>query len=428
LAPVSAPEEISFARTASYEADPADVRRVLLLYSGGLDTSVMLKWIQDSYDAEVVCLTVNLGQPGEDYEVIRDKALRLGALECHVVDAREEFARDYLKPAIRANALYGGYPLFTALGRPLIAKLAVEHARASGCDTIAHGCTGKGNDQVRIEATVATLAPELKVIAPVRSWQMGREEEIAYAREHGIPIKSHSAEGTESAPPYSIDDNLWGRSSEGRWIEDLDHAPDDDVFQLVTRPEDAPDEAEVVTLEFAQGVPVALNGARMGLVDLLERVAEIGARHGVGIVDHIEDRIVGLKVRDIYEVPAAAIVLPAHQELERLVCTIHQNQFKPQLDRQWAYLVYAGLWWEPLRADLDAYMERVNERVSGTIGVKLYKGHARVVTRSSADAIYDASLASFAQSGGLFSQAASPGFIELWSLQSRMAWRLHEQE
>jgi argininosuccinate synthase len=424
---VGAPDPISFARTASYEADPAAVSRVLLLYSGGLDTSVMLKWIQDSYEAEVVCLTVNLGQPGEDYEVIKGKALKLGALECHVVDARAEFARDYLTPAIRANALYGGYPLFTALGRPLIAKLAVEYARTSGCDTIAHGCTGKGNDQVRIEATIATLAPELKVIAPVRSWQMGREEEIAYAREHGIPIKSHPTEGTESAPPYSIDDNLWGRSSEGRWIEDLEHAPEDDVFQLVTRPEDAPEQAELVEVEFAQGVPVALNGARMGLVDLLEAVAEIGARHGVGIIDHIEDRIVGLKVRDIYEVPAAAIVLPAHQELERLVCTIHQNQFKPQLDRQWAYLVYAGLWWEPLRADLDAYMQRVNERVSGTIGLKLYKGHARVVTRSSPNAVYDASLASFAQSGGLFSQAASPGFIELWSLQSRMAWRLRNE-
>ncbi len=428
MAPVSAPDPISFARTASYEADPAAVSRVLLLYSGGLDTSVMLKWIQDSYEAEVVCLTVNLGQPGEDYEVIKGKALELGAVECHVVDAREEFARDYIAPAIKANALYGAYPLFTALGRPLIAKLAVEYARSSGCDTIAHGCTGKGNDQVRIEATVATLAPELKVIAPVRSWQMGREEEIAYAREHGIPIKSHPTEGTESAPPYSIDDNLWGRSSVGRWIEDLDHAPDDDVFQLVTRPEDAPDEAEVVELEFAEGVPVALNGTPLGLVELLEQVAAIGARHGVGIVDHIEDRIVGLKVRDIYEVPAAAIVLPAHQEIERLVCTIHENQFKPQLDRQWAYLVYAGLWWEPLRADLDAYMERVNERVSGMVALKLFKGHARVVTRSSPNAIYDASLASFAQSGGLFSQAASPGFIELWSLQSRMAWRLHERE
>jgi argininosuccinate synthase len=410
-------------RTASYEADPGEVRRVLLLYSGGLDTSVMLKWIQDSYDAEVVCLTVNLGQPGEDYAVIEDKAKRLGALECHVVDARQEFTGDYVLPAIKANALYGGgYPLFTALGRPLIAKLAVEHARRSGCDTIAHGCTGKGNDQVRIEATVATLAPELKTIAPVRSWQMGREEEIAYAREHGIPVKG----GTEVAP-YSIDDNLWGRSSEGRWIEDLDHAPEDDVFQLVTRPEEAPDEAEIVTVEFEAGAPVAFNGERLAPVELIERVAEVGCRHGVGIVDHIEDRIVGLKVRDIYEVPAAAILLPAHQELEKLVGTIHQNQFKPELDRKWAYLVYAGLWWEALRTDLDAYMDAVNAQVTGTIGLKLFKGNVRVVTRSSPNAVYDADLASFAQSGGLFSQTASPGFIELWSLQSRMAYRIRQR-
>jgi len=421
---VSDEHKIPDLRTASYEADPGQVHRVLLLYSGGLDTSVMLKWIQDSYGAEVVCLTVNLGQPGEDYGVIEGKALMLGALECHVVDAREEFAREYLTPAIRANAVYGdGYPLFTALGRPLIAKLAVEHARASGCDTIAHGCTGKGNDQVRIEATIATLAPELKVIAPVRSWQMGREEEIAYAREHGVPGKG----GTEAAP-YSIDDNLWGRSSEGKWIEDLAHAPDDDVFQLVTRPELAPDVPETVTLSFEAGVPVALNGTPMGLVELIEAAAEVAARHGVGIIDHIEDRIVGLKVRDIYEAPAAAIILPAHKELERLVCTIHQNQFKGDLDRQWGYLVYAGLWWEPLREDLDAYMERVNERVSGTIGLKLYKGHARVVTRSSPNAVYDAALASFSESGGLFSQTASPGFIELFSLQSRMAWRLHNED
>jgi argininosuccinate synthase len=407
-------------RTASYEADPEQVGRVLLLYSGGLDTSVMLKWIQDRYDAEVVCLTVNLGQPGEDYEVIRAKALQLGALECHVVDAREEFAREYLLPAIKANALYGGgYPLFTALGRPLIAKLAVQYARTNGCDTIAHGCTGKGNDQVRIEATVATLAPELRTIAPVRSWQMGREEEIAYAREHGIPVKG----GTETAP-YSIDDNLWGRSSEGRWIEDLAHAPEDDVFQLVTRPEEAPDRAQTVEVEFERGVPVALDGERMEPVALIERAAAIAARHGVGIIDHIEDRIVGLKVRDIYEAPAAAILLAAHQELERLVCTIHQNQFKPQLDHQWAYLVYAGLWWEPLRCDLDAYMDSVNEQVTGTIGLKLYRGGVRVLTRSSPNAVYDASLASFSESGGLFSQTASPGFIELFSLQSRMAWRL----
>jgi argininosuccinate synthase len=418
------PSPISATPTASYEADPASVRRVLLLYSGGLDTSVMLKWIQDEYGAEVVCLTVNLGQPGEDYEVIEGKALRLGALECRVVDAREEFARDFVVPAIKANALYGGgYPLFTALGRPLIAKLAVAAARETGCDTIAHGCTGKGNDQVRIEATVATLAPELKVIAPVRGWQMGREEEIEYAREHGIPVKG----GTEVAP-YSIDDNLWGRSSEGRWIEDLGHAPEDDVFQLVTRPEEAPDEAEEVSVTFERGVPVALNGERLELVELFERAADLGARHGVGIVDHIEDRIVGLKVRDIYEVPAAAIVLSAHQELEKLVSTIHQNQFKPGLDRQWAYLVYAGLWWEPLRGDLDAYMDRANEQVTGTIALKLFKGSARVVRRESPNAVYDQALASFGESGGLFSQQASPGFIELWSLQSRLAWRLRHRD
>src|SRR5215212_5865961 len=276
-------------KTASYEADPDEVGRVLLLYSGGLDTSVMLKWIQDEYEAEVVALTVNLGQPDED------------------------FARDYVLPAIKANGLYGGgYPLFTALGRPLIAKLAVEAAQKHGCDTIAHGCTGKGNDQVRIEATVVTLAPEMKIIAPVRGWQMGREEEIAYAREHGIPVKG----GTE-APPYSIDDNIWGRSSEGGPIEDLSEPPRDDVFNLVTRPQDAPDEPQDVTIGFQRGVPVSIDGSALALVDLLERAGEIGARHGVGIVDHIEDRIVGLKVRDLYEVPAAAIVLTAHKELEK---------------------------------------------------------------------------------------------------------------
>jgi argininosuccinate synthase len=417
---VSLDESSSQPRTATFEADPADVRRVLLLYSGGLDTSVMVKWIQDRYGAEVVCLTVNLGQPGEDYAVLEDKARRLGAVECHVVDARERFAQDFLLPAIKANAIYGeGYPLFTALGRPLIAELAVEQAHRSGCDTIAHGCTGKGNDQVRIEATIATLAPELKTIAPVRSWQMGREDQIEYARQQGIPVKG----GTEVAP-YSIDDNLWGRSSEGRWIEDLAHAPEDDVFQLVTPPEQAPDEAEIVTVGFEAGVPVALNGERLGLVELIERAAEIGARHGIGIVDHIEDRIVGLKVRDIYEAPAAEILLTAHAELERLVGTIHQNQFKPELERKWGYLVYAGLWWEPLRSDIDAYMDAVNAQASGEIGLKLYKGSTRVVTRSSPNAVYDGALASFAESGGLFSQSASPGFIELWSLQSRMAHRI----
>jgi argininosuccinate synthase len=304
----------------------------------------------------------------------------------------------------------------------LIAKHAVAKAREAGCDTIAHGCTGKGNDQVRIEATVATLAPELKVIAPVREWRMGREEEIAYAREHGIPVKG----GTEAAP-YSIDDNLWGRSSEGRWIEDLGHAPEDDVFTLVTRPEDAPDEPQTVTVEFERGRPVAIDGERLGLVELLERAAEIGARHGVGIVDHIEDRVVGLKVRDLYEVPAAAIMLTAHRELEKLVSTIHQNNFKRTLEDKWAFLCYAGLWHEPLRVDLDAFMESANLPVTGAVTLKLYKGSVTPVARSSPFALYDRSLASFGESGGEFSQAASPGFIELFTLQSRMAHRLRSR-
>jgi argininosuccinate synthase len=407
-------------RTASYEADPRRVGRVLLLYSGGLDTSVMLRWIQDVYEAEIVTLTVNLGQPGEDWDVVVGKARDLGALDAIVVDAREEFARDYVLPAIKANALYGGgYPLFTALGRPLIAKLAVEQARRTGCDTVAHGCTGKGNDQVRIEGTLATLDPELGVLAPVREWRMGREEEIAYARDHGIPVKG----GTES-PPYSIDDNLWGRSTEGGPIEDLGSPPRADAFTLVARPEDAPDEPELVKVGFESGCPVSLDGESLGLVELIERAAELGQRHGVGLVDHIEDRVVGLKVRDLYEVPAAAIVLPAHRELEKLVSTIHQNNFKRALEDKWAYLCYAGLWHEPLRLDLDAYMESANELVTGEVTMRLYKGAAIPVARSSPHALYDRSLASFGESGGEFSQAASPGFIELFTLQSRMAHQI----
>jgi argininosuccinate synthase len=234
--------------------------------------------------------------------------------------------------------------------------------------------------------------------------------------------------GGSEAVPYSIDDNIWGRSSEGGNIEDISLAPDDDVFQFVTRPELAPDEPELVTVEFERGRPVALNGERLGLVDLLQRAGDIGCRHGVGIVDHIEDRIVGLKVRDIYEVPAAAIILTAHKELEKLVGTIHQNQFKPQMDQQWAFLVYAGLWQEPLRTDLDAYMEAVNAQVTGSITLKLYKGSVRAVARQSPNALYDPALAGFGESGGLFSQQASPGFIELWSLQTRMAYNVRKRE
>jgi argininosuccinate synthase len=411
-------------RIASYEADPDQVARVLLLYSGGLDTSVMVRWVQERYEAEVVTLTVDLGQPGEDWDVVTGKARELGATETLLVDAKQEFAREYVLRAVKANALYGGgYPLFTALGRPLIAKLAVEAAREHSCDTIAHGCTGKGNDQVRIEATIATLDPELKVIAPVRQWRMGREEEVAYARRHGIPVK-----GDSEAPPYSIDDNLWGRSSEGGEIEDLLEAPREEVFQLVTPPERAPDEAQQVRVGFERGCPVALDGERLELVELLERAAELGRRHGVGIVDHLEDRVVGLKVRDVYEVPAAAIVLAAHRELEKLVCTIHQNNFKGALEGHWAYLCYAGLWHEPLRSDLDAYMDSVNEFVTGEVTLKLYRGSVTPVARSSPFALYDRALASFGESGGEFAQAASPGFIELFTLQSRLAHRVRNRE
>ena len=412
-------------RVASYQADPELVSRVLLLYSAGLDTSVMLHWIQERYGAEIVTLTVDLGQPGEDWDVVVGKARDLGAVEVIRADAREEFARDYVLPAIKANALYGGgYPLFTALARPLIAGLAVEHARATGCDTIAHGCTGKGNDQVRIDGTIAALDPDLRVLAPVREWRMGREQEIAYAREHRIPIKG----ANESAAPYSVDDNLWGRSSEGRSIEDLSEPTPDDALNLVTRPEDAPDEPELVRVGFEAGRPVSLDGEPLGLVELIERAAELGARHGAGIVDHIEDRIVGLKVRDVYEVPAAAILLPAHAELEKLVSTIHQNNFKRVLEDKWAYLCYAGLWLEPLRYDLDAYMESANEHVTGEVTVKLYKGRATVVARNSPYALYDQALAGFGESGGEFSQDASPGFIELFTLQSRMAHRIRNRE
>jgi argininosuccinate synthase len=298
----------------------------------------------------------------------------------------------------------------------------VATAPSHGCDTVAHGCTGKGNDQVRIEATIATLDSKLRILAPVREWQMGREEEIAYAREKGIPVKG----GTEVSP-YSIDDNLWGRSSEGRTIEDLEAAAPDDVLQLVSRPENAPNEPQTVTVGFERGRPVSLDGDALGLVELLERLAEIGERHGVGIVDQVEDRVVGLKVRDIYEVPAAAIVLAAHRELEKLVCTIHQNNFKGALESQWAYLCYSGLWLEPLRRDLDAYMDAVNEFVTGEVGLRLYRGTVTPVRRSSPYALYDRSLASFGESEGEFSQHASPGFIELFTLQSRLAHRIRKE-
>jgi argininosuccinate synthase len=335
-----------------------------------------------------------------------------------VVDAKEEFVRDYVGPAIRANARYQGtYPLFTALGRPLLAKLAVEAARAHDADTIAHGCTGKGNDQVRIEATVMTLAPELKVIAPVREWQMGRDEEIAYAKEHGIPVSS-SVER-----PYSLDDNLWGRSSEGGVIEDPSNIVPDDVFQLVTPPHAAPDTHEDVVVSFREGLPTALDGREMGLVELIAEAAALAAKNGVGIMDNVEDRVVGLKVRDIYEVPAAELILRAHAELEKLVFTGRQSAFKRSVDLMWAQICYEGLWYEPLMADLGAYVASASALVEGDVTVRLYKGNATVVARSSPNELYDKNMATF-DANPTFSQNASPGFIELFSLQSRMAHQI----
>ena len=364
----------------------------------------MLKWIQDEYEAEVVALTVNLGQPGEDYEVVKGKALQLGALDCHVVDAREEFAREFVLPAIKANADYGdGYPLFTALGRPLIAKLAVEYARKTGCDTIAHGCTGKGNDQVRIEGTVATLAPELKVIAPVRSWQMGRDEEIAYARKHGIPVKG----GTESAP-YSIDDNLWGRSSEGKWIEDLAHAPDDDVFQLVTRPELAPDEAQTVDVDVRGGRArrARRRAAGAGRADRArggdrepprrrDRRPHRGPHRRPEGARHLR----GAGRRDPAQGPPRARAADRHDPPEPVQAGPGPEVGLPRLRRP---LVGAAA---GRPRGLHGPRQR---RVTGTIGMRLYKGSVRVVTRASPNAVYDAQLATFAESGGLFSQNASP--------------------
>ena len=412
-------------RVASYLAGRDEVSRVLLLYSGGLDTSVMLKWIQDEYEAEVVALTVNLGQPGEDYEVVKDKALRLGALDCHVVDAREEFAREYVLPAIKANADYGdGYPLFTALGRPLIAKLAVEYARKSGCDTIAHGCTGKGNDQVRIEGTVATLAPELKVIAPVRSWAMGRDEEIAYARKHGIPVKG----GTESAP-YSIDDNLWGRSSEGKWIEDLSHAPDDDVFQLVTRPEVAPDQAEVVTVEFEAGVPVALNGERLG-ARRADRAGPPSSACATASASSTTSRTGSSASRC-----ATSTRCRPRRSCSRRTRSSSGSAARSTRTSSSRASTSSGPT-SSTRASGGSRCGRTSRPTSSTStgGSPARSGSscsraARAWSRARApNAVYDAQLATFAESGGLFSQQASPGFIEIWSLQSRMARRVRGEE
>ncbi|VVC04853.1 Argininosuccinate synthase [Candidatus Burarchaeum australiense] len=389
-------------------------KKVVLLYSGGLDTSVLLKWIQENYGAKLITLTADLGQPGLELEQIRKKALALGAEKAHVADVKKEFACDYVAKAIKANALYQDtYPLSTALGRPLIAKLAVELAEKEGADAIAHGCTGKGNDQVRLEVGIACLNPELKVLAPVREWGLSREEEIAYAKKHGIPIPAENK-------TYSTDENLWGKSTEGGIMEHPEEIAPEDAYSLVSLPEKAPPQPEFILLEFEKGVPTALNGEKLPLHELILALNVLAAKHGVGVCEHMEDRIVGLKTREFYECSAAECIIKAHKALEKYVHTIHENTFKQVLEDKWAYMAYAGLWYDPLMASLNAFMEESNKNVSGKVKLKLYKGSCHVAALSSPHALYDLNLATYGK-GSLFDQSAAKGFIELWGLQSKLA-------
>ncbi|RLG20164.1 argininosuccinate synthase [Candidatus Micrarchaeota archaeon] len=389
-------------------------KKVVLLYSGGLDTSVLLKMIQEKYGAKLITLTVDLGQSDLDLNAAKEKALKLGAEKAFVIDAKKEFAYDYIAKAIKANALYGGvYPLSTALGRPLIAKLAVQLAEQEGADAIAHGCTGKGNDQVRVEVGIACLNSKLKVLAPIRNWNLSRDEEIDYAKAHSIPIPNENK-------TYSTDENLWGKSTECGILEKPEQEAPADAFRLVTLPEKAPDKAEFVELEFEKGLPIKLNSEKLELHALIAKLNSIAAAHGVGIMEHMEDRIVGLKTREVYECPAAECIIKAHKELEKYVSTIHENQFKPILESKWSYLVYAGLWHDPLVNALNAYMDEANKKVKGKVKLKLYKGSCKVVSLSSPNALYDLNLATY-DKASLFDQKASEGFIQLWGLQSKLA-------
>jgi len=390
------------------------MEKVVLAYSGGLDTSICVKWLQEKYGCEVITVTLDVGQ-GKDFDVISEKAKNLGVLKHYSIDAKEEFARGYVFPASKANALYQGkYPVSSALSRPLIASKMVEIARKEGATAAAHGCTGKGNDQVRFDVTIKALAPDLKIIAPVREWNMTRDKEIEYAQSHGIPVS------TSPGSPYSIDQNLWGRSIECGILEHPDQEPPEEVFEWTAPIEKTPDEPEYLTLEFADGVPVGVNGEKIGPVHLIQKLNKIGGSHGVGRVDHMEDRLIGIKSREVYECPAATVILEAHRDLEKTVLTRHENMFKQQVDVQWAFLAYAGLWMDPLREDLEGFINRTQERVSGEVKLKLHKGGVRVVGRSSPFSLYDLNLATY-DIGTTFDQRASKGFIELWGLPTVLA-------
>ena len=395
-------------------------RTVVLAFSGGLDTSVCVKWLQEKYDAEVVTVTLDLGQR-EEMARIEKQARTIGAKNHYTIDSKEEFLRDYVWPGVKANALYEGtYPLSTALGRPLIGKKLVEVAEKEGADAVAHGCTGKGNDQVRMDVSVRAMNPSLEVIAPVREWNMSRDEEMIYAQKRGIPIKP-------SKSIYSVDQNIWGRSIESGPMENPNNEPPNDAFEWTVAPEDAPDEPGYLDITFQEGVPTRVNGRSMDPLKLVSYVNQFAGSHGVGRMDHIEDRLVGIKSREVYECPAASVIIEAHKDLEKLVLTRHELAFKAQVEREWAWLVYTGLWLEPLRLDLDRFISATQHRVTGNVRMKLYKGSARVVGRSSDYSIYDVGLATYGR-GSKFDQKNAVGFIELWGLQSRVAANLNPLE
>jgi len=410
---------ISFPETKTIKLGNTMKDTVILAYSGGLDTSVLIKWLQEEHDVDVITFTMELGQQ-TDLKKVGKKALSLGAKNHYSVDGTEEFVINHVFPAIKANAMYEGkYPMATALGRPLIAKKLVEIAEKEGAVAVAHGCTGKGNDQVRFDVTVKALAPKLKVMAPVREWGLSRKAEIKYAKEKGIAIPHLS-------DPYSIDQNMWGRSIECGHLENPEQEPLEEIYTLTVSPEEAPDTPEYVTITFEGGCPVSLNGTEMKPVALIEKLNEIAGKHGVGRVDHIEDRLVGIKSREIYESPAAEVLIEAHKDLEKLVLTRHELEFKKQIDEKWTQLVYTGLWIDPLREALDAFIDKTQERVCGEVKMKLYKGRCWAAGRSSPMSLYDKNLATYEVETD-FNQASAEGFIELWGLPTKVANILKEK-
>ncbi|MGB9720153.1 MAG: argininosuccinate synthase [bacterium] len=395
------------------------MNKVLLAYSGGLDTTVAIKMIEENYHTRVATLTIDVGQ-NEDIQGIRDKALTIGAVQAFIYDAREEFVQDYILPALKANALYeGAYPLATALARPLIVKHMVKIAEKIGAIYIAHGCTGKGNDQVRFECGVAALNPGLKTIAPMREFNLKRDYEIEYAKKNNIPIE-------EKKSVYSIDENLWGRSIECGPIEDETKEPPEDAFLWTVSPQNAPDNPEYIEIEFKQGIPVAVNGEAMSALRIINQLNQIGGKHGIGRIDHIESRLVGIKSHEVYEAPAAVILIKAHQDLEKLVLTRDVLHFKPVLENVFSELVYNGLWFSPLREAITAFIDETQKYVSGIVKMKLYKGSPIVVGRHSDRSLYIKNLATY-EGIDEFDQTNSKGFIEIWSLPLKASAKVNRE-